>query len=146
MFVFFGPSLLLPLSLSNLNPSPLLEGGHGALRAQPLCWVLCLLLALLGPSTTTSLSPAKLPLPIHHLPISALQAPALCFQLLQNLKPPITGHICITGQSPPGPAGSFEREALSADLSLLHLLAQLSGGRASSSGQEPAIFWLYVSI
>ena len=122
MFVFFGPSLLLPPSLSSLNPSPLLEGGHGALRAQPLCWVLCLLLALLGPSITTSLSPAKLPLPIHLLPISALQAPALCFQLLQNLKPPITGHICITGQSPPGPAGSFEREAVSAELSLLHLL------------------------
>lgn len=39
-----------------------------------------------------------------------------------KLKPPITGHICIAGQSPPGPAGSFEREALNAELSLLHLL------------------------
>lgn len=53
-------------------------------------------------------------------PISALQAPALCFQLLQNSK--LSQGICIAGQSPPGPAGSFETETLSAELSLHYLL------------------------
>lgn len=121
MFVFFGPSLLLPPSLSSLNPSPLLEGGHGALQAQPLCWgcvssspfwalqqpLLCLLQSSLCPSTTSQSQPSRLQ------PSASSFCKTLSHQSQGTFASLADPHRALREAS---------REALSAELSLLHLL------------------------